>query len=351
MRALMTVIAALAFGVPAPVFAQAQETTDYGQPSEYSEPVESYSQDEIVDAVSDFFGVTAEAAASAMERVFSDLGRPVGYIAGEEIAGAAGIGLRYGEGYLTLRGLGERQKAYWRGPSIDSMPAAMPAGCSCWSIISMMWTASTSAFRASRARPISSPGLASTISVPTTSPWPPFVRGWSARRGECRLSGLFPPPSLAAFLMQLRAFEADDEAGVDALLKAAFPGPGEARLVTALRAADADTLELVAVDHGSVVGSIMFSPVTARPGSGDDDLFGVGLGPVAVVPEHQARGIGVALIEAGLTYLTTLGVPWCVLLGDPDYYKRFDFVPAATWNWSWAGDPTGSSLPPSRPAR
>jgi putative acetyltransferase len=127
--------------------------------------------------------------------------------------------------------------------------------------------------------------------------------------------------------MQLRAFEADDEAGVDALLKAAFPGPGEARLVTALRAADADTLELVAVDHGSVVGSIMFSPVTARPGSGDDDLFGVGLGPVAVVPEHQARGIGVALIEAGLTYLTTLGVPWCVLLGDPDYYKRLGFAP------------------------
>ncbi|RKQ96077.1 DUF1134 domain-containing protein [Maricaulis maris] len=118
MRALMTVIAALALGVPAPVMAQDRQTTDYGQPSEYSEPVDAYSQDEIVDAVSDFFGVTAEAAASALERVFSDLGRPVGYIAGEEVAGAAGIGLRYGEGYLTLRGLSERQKVYWRGPSI-----------------------------------------------------------------------------------------------------------------------------------------------------------------------------------------------------------------------------------------
>lgn len=140
--------------------------------------------------------------------------------------------------------------------------------------------------------------------------------------------------------MQIRAFGAGDEAGVDTLLKAAFPGPGEARLVTALRAADADTLELVAVDHGSVVGTVMFSPVTARA-DGADDLFGVGLGPVAVTPEHQSRGIGVALIEAGLNYLTTLGVPWCVVLGEPDYYRRFEFVPAATWNWSWAGDPDG----------
>jgi len=140
--------------------------------------------------------------------------------------------------------------------------------------------------------------------------------------------------------MQIRAFEADDEAGVDALLKAAFAGPGEARLAIALRAADADTLELVAVDHGAVVGSVIFSPVTARPKSGDD-LFGVGLGPVAITPEHQARGIGAALIEAGLNYLTTLGVPWCVLLGEPDYYQRFGFVAAATWNWSWAGDREG----------
>ena len=140
--------------------------------------------------------------------------------------------------------------------------------------------------------------------------------------------------------MKIRSFEPADEAGVDGLLKAAFPGPGEARLVLALRAADADTLELVAEDHGQVVGTIMFSPVTARA-EGEEDVFGVGLGPVAVSPEHRSRGIGVALIEAGLDYLTTLGVPWCVLLGEPDYYGRFGFAPAAHWNWAWAGDPDG----------
>lgn len=91
---------------------------DYGQPSAYQDDVNTYSREEIVEATADFFGVTAEAAASALERVFSDLGRPVGYIAGEEVSAAAGVGLRYGEGYLTLKGDPESHKVYWTGPSI-----------------------------------------------------------------------------------------------------------------------------------------------------------------------------------------------------------------------------------------
>lgn len=115
MRLLAHIAASLAAFAMASC-ATAQEP-DYGQPSEYSEPVESYSEDEIVEAMSDFFGVTAEAAAAVVERVFSDLGRPVGYIAGEEVSGAVGVGLRYGEGWLTMRN-GERKKVYWQGPSI-----------------------------------------------------------------------------------------------------------------------------------------------------------------------------------------------------------------------------------------
>lgn len=106
-------IAALGLSLPA----AAQDEADYGQPSRYSEDVDGYSQEEVVDAVSDFFGVTAEAAAAVVERVFSDLGRPVGYVAGEEVAGAVGVGLRYGEGYLTMRD-GRQEHVYWQGPSI-----------------------------------------------------------------------------------------------------------------------------------------------------------------------------------------------------------------------------------------
>jgi hypothetical protein len=118
MRNLIASLAVLAFGLtPAALSQDPEQAPDYGQPSEYSEPIDSYSRDEITDAVTDFFGVTAEASASVLERTFSDLGRPVGYIAGEEIAAAVGIGLRYGEGYLTMKN-GEQVKVYWRGPSV-----------------------------------------------------------------------------------------------------------------------------------------------------------------------------------------------------------------------------------------
>ncbi|MFS2319133.1 DUF1134 domain-containing protein [Maricaulis sp. D1M11] len=116
---LISLLMAVIWTVTPLSMARAQQETppDYGQPSAYSDPVDTYSRDEMVDAVADFFGVTAEASASVLERVFSDLGRPVGYVAGEEVAGAVGVGLRYGEGYLTMKN-GEREKVYWRGPSI-----------------------------------------------------------------------------------------------------------------------------------------------------------------------------------------------------------------------------------------
>jgi hypothetical protein len=107
-------LASCASSAPPPASAQ----TEIGQPSAYQDDIDSYSREEIVEATADFFGVTAEAAASVLERVFSDLGRPVGYIAGEEVSGAVGVGLRYGEGYLTMKGQNESQKVYWTGPSI-----------------------------------------------------------------------------------------------------------------------------------------------------------------------------------------------------------------------------------------
>lgn len=79
---------------------------------------ETYTSTEIVEAVSDFFGVTAEAAGVLVERIFSDLGEPVGYIIGEEASGAVGVGLRYGQGDMVLRGETGTQRVYWQGPSV-----------------------------------------------------------------------------------------------------------------------------------------------------------------------------------------------------------------------------------------
>ena len=83
----------------------------------YSEGVDTFGQAEMAEAVADFFGVTSEAAASTVERIFADQGRPVAYIAGQEGSGAVGVGLRYGQGYLTMKSGGSRE-VYWQGPSI-----------------------------------------------------------------------------------------------------------------------------------------------------------------------------------------------------------------------------------------
>ncbi len=77
----------------------------------------TYSQDELVHSVSDFFGVTAESAGAIIERIFHDNGQPTGYIAGEEASGAFAFGLRYGKGLLYMKDR-PRQEVYWQGPSI-----------------------------------------------------------------------------------------------------------------------------------------------------------------------------------------------------------------------------------------
>ena len=78
---------------------------------------EGYSRAELVDKVSDFFGVTAEAAGAVITKVFKDNGNPTGYIAGEEGSAAITIGLRYGKGLLYMKNR-EAETVYWQGPSI-----------------------------------------------------------------------------------------------------------------------------------------------------------------------------------------------------------------------------------------
>lgn len=82
------------------------------------EPVtDQYRQEEITGAVENFFGVTSQASAEVVERVFGDLGRPNAYIAGEEASAAIALGLRYGEGWLYRRNQ-EPVNVFWTGPSL-----------------------------------------------------------------------------------------------------------------------------------------------------------------------------------------------------------------------------------------
>lgn len=115
-------------------------------------------------------------------------------------------------------------------------------------------------------------------------------------------------------------------AGVYKVEERAFKRDGEAQLVDRLRARGMVTLSLVALKDGEVVGHVLFSPV--RLVNGEDSFDLIGLGPVAVDPEHQREGIGSRLINAGLEEIRQAGHAAVVVLGDPAFYERFGFGPA-----------------------
>jgi hypothetical protein len=78
---------------------------------------DSFTRNEIVQAGANFFGVTTEVFARAVQRVFEDQGLPDAYIKGDEGSGAFVVGLRYGSGYL-IRKHADPLKVYWQGPSV-----------------------------------------------------------------------------------------------------------------------------------------------------------------------------------------------------------------------------------------
>jgi putative acetyltransferase len=92
-------------------------------------------------------------------------------------------------------------------------------------------------------------------------------------------------------------------------------------IIKELRAAGVLTISLVAEIDDQIVGHIAFSPVTISDGS----TGWYGLGPVSVLPEYHRRGIGKSLINKGLDLLKDLEAQGCVLVGDPNYYKKFGF--------------------------
>ncbi len=126
--------------------------------------------------------------------------------------------------------------------------------------------------------------------------------------------------------MLIRAEAQEDGAGVRAVNVSAFETALEANLVDALREQAEPLVSLVAEDDSAIVGHIMFSPVSL---SGHPALRIMGLAPMAVVPDRQRKGIGSALVRAGLEQCKRLGFGAVVVLGHPAYYPRFGFLPSA----------------------
>lgn len=125
--------------------------------------------------------------------------------------------------------------------------------------------------------------------------------------------------------MLVRREETRDIAAVHALNVSAFESPAEANLVDTLRKQAHPVVSLIAEDSRTVVGHVLFSPVSL---SGHPELKIMGLAPMAIERTYQNKGIGTALVRAGLEQCKAIGYGAVVVLGHAGYYPRFGFSPS-----------------------
>ena len=135
--------------------------------------------------------------------------------------------------------------------------------------------------------------------------------------------------------MHVRPERPADIDAVRELNRAAFGGAEEAQIVDALRGAVTPLVPLVAESHDTVVGHVLFSPVTL---ASTPHPIVMGLAPMAVLPGHQRSGVGTALVRAGLDACREIGAVGVVVVGHQTYYPRFGFVPASRFGLSCAFD-------------
>ena len=109
----------------------------------------------------------------------------------------------------------------------------------------------------------------------------------------------------------------------------AFETEAEANLVNALRNSGCTYISLVAETENNVVGHILFTPVELT--GNENKLKIMGLAPMAVSSKYQNKGTGSKLVKTGLEHCQSLGYDAVVVLGHPNYYPRFGFVPSVKY--------------------
>lgn len=135
---------------------------------------------------------------------------------------------------------------------------------------------------------------------------------------------------------KIRQEKEGDEAAIRDVVSRAFApkpfaDPDDELIVERLRADGSLVLSLVAQARGAVIGQVALSP--AKIG----DLKYLCLGPLAVLPEFQGKGIGADLVGHALGVAQAYGRNGVVLLGDPNYYGRFGFKKVAAVTYDGQG--------------
>lgn len=127
--------------------------------------------------------------------------------------------------------------------------------------------------------------------------------------------------------VEIRPQTGDDAAGVAELLARAFTEePAIVGLEEAL-SHRSDSWGIVAVADDVVVGHVRLT--RGWVDTPDRVVEVLVLGPLSVAPEHQRQGIGGRLLTEALAVADRLGAPGVFLEGDPGYYGRQGWRPAA----------------------
>jgi putative acetyltransferase len=145
-------------------------------------------------------------------------------------------------------------------------------------------------------------------------------------------------------MIQIRFEKPEDLAFIRSVNEQAFDSLAEAKLVDKLRLTCSEHLSLVADDNSSIVGHIMFTPVLVT--GVKQKAQGMGLAPMAVLPSRQRQGTGTMLAKYSLQILREKKCPFVIVLGHPDYYPRFGFLPAFRFNIrsQWEGIPDNAFM-------
>jgi len=82
----------------------------------------------------------------------------------------------------------------------------------------------------------------------------------------------------------------------------------------------------VALIFDKIDGYTLFTPIIIE--SENNSFSALALGPLAVLPQFQRRSIGSMIVNHGLYVSKKLKFGIIIVIGNPDYYKRFGFVSA-----------------------
>lgn len=140
-------------------------------------------------------------------------------------------------------------------------------------------------------------------------------------------------------MIEIRPEQPSDIKEIRNINNLAFEQPEEGLIIDKLRNNCDEILSFVVVINKKIVGHILFSSVVLEGTS--KKVHGIGLAPMAVLPEFQRQGIGSKLVTEGIKTIKNSGCPFIIVLGHEKYYPRFGFERASKYDikCQWEGVP------------